>query len=707
MGIAAIRLRRRVRGSELPENVRRYEELLERCKRRLGVRRRVRVVLQSHVGTPALMGLLRPVILLPEYAAGMSDARLEYVILHELSHLKRGDGLVNALLLALRAVYWFNPLVWLLLKFVREDMELANDAAVLRGMGQEARKEYSLSLVEVLMGCGKQRHSMLCMTDGKKNIERRIGMIQLGEFFKRRKWVIAAAGVLVIAGIAALFLTSGVKPKQAGSQNALMSTLGYTKEALEAIQKNKTPYVGENAKVGAIIYQLPVTWKGLAYDSFSLQTKEEPYGLTIHYKEAEGTDYYENPFYAAMEENNALLLFASIGNLGEVTFAMPGDMQSSKFTRGEISAIFGGIPSIDDLDAVYDKLSKNLKMEEFYFAHAGRLYLRTATPEDVVYRYGGEPEKLFVNESGLTVYEYHISTTYTDMSGQTSTIDEKTEYFYFDESGLYAVRTLTEDEPALYNDVIAKFGPPAGEKNIDGQKIISYLLRRDTPGEPDKYAFFVFENGKSIESGWMLGDDFTVLSTAQAGPAATQPPTTAPDLDNGTARALVPTTPPSTTTTSNRGNYARAHANAAALEALFPKNRSGEPIYPDFIGGIYYNGDFNMVLQLVESAKAKDAAQYSRVEGFLAQADGIIVEHVDFSDNELEAVMDILGSYWTADNKPDVFKNVDTCRKDTINNRVEVWLRVYNEEEIARFRETVLDSPMLVFVQSRGTPTLL
>ncbi|MCL2298815.1 MAG: hypothetical protein FWC27_01555, partial [Firmicutes bacterium] len=219
MGIGGIRLRRKVKRTALACDMARYEALLSSCQDSLGIKRRVRIILQSHVGTPALLGVMRPEILLPEYAENMSDARLEYVILHELSHLKRGDGLVNALLLAIRAVYWFNPLVWLLLKFVREDMELANDAAVLKGMGQEERKEYSLSLVEVLMGCGKQRHTMLCMTDGKKNIERRIGMIQLGEFFKRRKWVIAVAGVLVIAGIAALFLTQGANGGRSESYN--------------------------------------------------------------------------------------------------------------------------------------------------------------------------------------------------------------------------------------------------------------------------------------------------------------------------------------------------------------------------------------------------------------------------------------------------------------------------------------------------------
>ena len=223
MGITAIRLRRRIKRAALTYDMTRYEALLARCQESLGIKRRVRIVLQSHVGTPALLGLLRPMIMLPEYAVGMGDERLEYVILHELSHLRRGDGLVNSLLLALRAVYWFNPLVWLLFRYVREDMELANDSAVLRGMGQDEQKKYSLSLVEVLMGCAtqKSKHTMLCMTDGKKNIERRIGMIQLGEFFKKRKWVIAVAGVLVIAGIAALFLTTGMNSSEIKIESAL------------------------------------------------------------------------------------------------------------------------------------------------------------------------------------------------------------------------------------------------------------------------------------------------------------------------------------------------------------------------------------------------------------------------------------------------------------------------------------------------------
>ena len=55
-------------------------------------------------------------------------------------------------------------------------------------------------------------------------------------------------------------------------QNELMISLGYTNDLLETIQKNETPFVGDNSRVGAIVSVLPVSWKGLSFDSFSLDT---------------------------------------------------------------------------------------------------------------------------------------------------------------------------------------------------------------------------------------------------------------------------------------------------------------------------------------------------------------------------------------------------------------------------------------------------
>lgn len=209
-----IHLKYNIKKSEIVPETSRYDDILLQCKKKLGMKLQVRIIIQSHVRTPALFGLLNPKIILPEYVESLNDKHLEHIILHELSHLKRGDSIVSTLLLILQTVYWFNPLTWLLFKFVREDMELANDAAVLKDMSAAEQKEYGLSIVVVLASYGKQTlmPRLLYMVDNEKNMTRRINMIKLSVFFRKRRLTIAICALSIIAGTAILFLTtSGVK----------------------------------------------------------------------------------------------------------------------------------------------------------------------------------------------------------------------------------------------------------------------------------------------------------------------------------------------------------------------------------------------------------------------------------------------------------------------------------------------------------------
>lgn len=148
-------------------------------------------------------------------------------------------------------------------------------------------------------------------------------------------------------------------------------------------------------------------------------------------------------------------------------------------------------------------------------------------------------------------------------------------------------------------------------------------------------------------------------------------------------------------------NLDRAHENDEALMALFSKNESGEPVYPDFIGGIYYNDDGNMVVQLVTDAQTSDVDLRTAVDNLIAERN-IIVEYVEFSHNEISATIDTLNAIYFSEDRPDAFDNVDSFGESTSNNRVEVEMRVCSEEEIARFKETILDSPILSFVESSG-----
>jgi len=80
---------------------------------------------------PALVGIVRPVLLLPQGIAELlTRAQLEAVLEHELSHWRRRDNLTAAVHMLVEAVFWFHPLVWWIGARLVEERERACDEAV-------------------------------------------------------------------------------------------------------------------------------------------------------------------------------------------------------------------------------------------------------------------------------------------------------------------------------------------------------------------------------------------------------------------------------------------------------------------------------------------------------------------------------------------------------------------------------------------------
>jgi TonB family protein len=94
-------------------------------------------------------------VILPNGARDWSDDRMRVVLLHELSHIQRGDWLTQMTAQCLGAVYWFNPLVWLAARRLRLESEHACDDAVLNG-GFEG-SEYAAHLLELARAARSER----------------------------------------------------------------------------------------------------------------------------------------------------------------------------------------------------------------------------------------------------------------------------------------------------------------------------------------------------------------------------------------------------------------------------------------------------------------------------------------------------------------------------------------------------------------------
>lgn len=122
---------RRLRRASRPITDGPIAEALEKLAGSLRLTRRVAVAVCDRIAAPVLVGILRPIILLPPAAlTGYSPDEIEMVLLHELAHVRRWDNLVNFVQRIIESLLFFHPAVWLISSWVRRERETCCDALV-------------------------------------------------------------------------------------------------------------------------------------------------------------------------------------------------------------------------------------------------------------------------------------------------------------------------------------------------------------------------------------------------------------------------------------------------------------------------------------------------------------------------------------------------------------------------------------------------
>jgi len=106
-------------------------EACARIAQSLRIGGRVTVAACERIAAPVLVGIVRPMILLPPAAlTGWSPDEIEMVLLHELAHVRRWDNLVNLAQRLVESLLFFHPAVWLVSSWVRREREACCDAVV-------------------------------------------------------------------------------------------------------------------------------------------------------------------------------------------------------------------------------------------------------------------------------------------------------------------------------------------------------------------------------------------------------------------------------------------------------------------------------------------------------------------------------------------------------------------------------------------------
>ncbi|MEA4987329.1 MAG: DUF4825 domain-containing protein, partial [Anaerovorax sp.] len=183
--------------------------------------------------------------------------------------------------------------------------EMSCDESVIIQLGNDIKKDYSSSLLS--LATGRKIVSDTPLSFGEGDTRGRIKNVL--NYKKPAFWII------IVCIIAVLMVCLGLMANPNEEET-------FQNDISAKFLEFKTEYVGDNSKIGGIINLLEFPDK-VSYSSFELFTDEPPYAVTVNLKaDSETRNYYTGETLQTPFENNAIILFALIGNVDYVNFSI-------------------------------------------------------------------------------------------------------------------------------------------------------------------------------------------------------------------------------------------------------------------------------------------------------------------------------------------------------------------------------------------------
>lgn len=172
--------------------------------------RKISVRVSNKISSPLMLGVFKPVILLPDKA--LTDEQLNNVLAHETTHYKRGDILYKWFATVVKCIHWFNPIVYYVVKQINIECEISCDLSVVKYMSREQEINYVDTILALLSDRASGPVSLTTgMTGDKKTLQRRFEMIKNKSVISKKTVIISAilAGLLFSCIVFASGIISG------------------------------------------------------------------------------------------------------------------------------------------------------------------------------------------------------------------------------------------------------------------------------------------------------------------------------------------------------------------------------------------------------------------------------------------------------------------------------------------------------------------
>jgi cell division protein FtsI (penicillin-binding protein 3) len=184
-----------------------------------------RVVVSGEVDAPIVVGAFAPTVVVPHAALAWSAERWRVVLLHELAHVRRRDGVANLIAQLACSVHWIDPVAWIAARRLREERELAADDAVLRGGARAST--YAEHLVAIATGAARGTPAAALAMAGPMRFEARVAALLDGDRSRGpagARRVVAVAGAMTLVAAAAACVSLDSAPAYAGEATTRSAT---------------------------------------------------------------------------------------------------------------------------------------------------------------------------------------------------------------------------------------------------------------------------------------------------------------------------------------------------------------------------------------------------------------------------------------------------------------------------------------------------
>ena len=188
-----------------------WKTIFENVTSNLKINKVIKFHLSDLVNVPLVIGYLKPVVLFPVALVNQLDSdQVEAILIHELSHIRRNDFLLNLIKTAIETFLFYNPFVWMAGRFIHIEREHACDDLVLKVTGKPLNYAHALLKLELLKDKTSPAYA-LAATGKTQNLYQRIKRItNMKTNYLNAKQQMAA----LTLGLACLFSIAWINPTE-------------------------------------------------------------------------------------------------------------------------------------------------------------------------------------------------------------------------------------------------------------------------------------------------------------------------------------------------------------------------------------------------------------------------------------------------------------------------------------------------------------